>query len=115
MKKGQKIALGVGAVLLLALVGFFFWKKRWQEFTNIGDSTWLPTTKNNGRLAIRPASSMHGIKPGNSIEIEHASSRVPQGKTTVLDVVSKNGIEYIVTSLAATANPDITGKFRFVA
>lgn len=113
MTTTQKIAIAAGALALTALIGWYFWKKSWKEFSNIGDSTWLPTER-NGKLAIRPASKMHGIKPGNRIEIEHANSQVPQGEAVVLDVVEKNGYPYIVTSLDMTTNPDISGKFRWI-
>ena len=116
MTKGQKIALGAGALAIISLVAFFFWKKRWQTFTNIGNSQWLPTSRNDDRLALRMESSMHMLKPGDKIEIDHNSREVLKGETTVLDVVQKNGFEYVVTALdASPSNPDITGKLRWIA
>lgn len=116
MTKGQKIALGAGALAIIALVAFYFWKKRWQTFTNIGNSQWLPTRRNDGRLALRMESDNHMLKAGDKIEIEHNHPDVLKGETTVVDVVTKNGYVYVVTALdASPSNPDITGKVRWKA
>lgn len=116
MSKAQKIALAIGGVLLLALLVYIFWRRRWRDFTNIGDSRWLPTQHSDMRLAFRMPSKDHGIKVGDRIEVRHGSPRVPDGQMDVIDVVVKNENPYIVTNEKAPAdNPDIVGELRVIS
>lgn len=116
MTKTQKITLGIGGLVLASIVAWFFWARRWREFTNIGNSRFLPTDKSNDRLALRwPDTESHNVEVGNRVEIRHNNDVTPDGEATVLDVVNKNGFTYMVTSLKAPySNPDISGEFRII-
>jgi hypothetical protein len=116
MTKSQKIALAIGGVALLALVTYIFYRRRWRTFENIGDSRWLPTTKNDARLGLRMTNRDHGIKIGDKVEIDHGNADTPTGETTVVDIVDKGPHHYIVTNFKAPAsNPDHGGKVRVVS
>jgi hypothetical protein len=113
MTKTQKITLGVGAITLTAIIAYVFYRKRWQEFVNIGNSKWLPTDYNDNQLSLEMANENHGIKTGDSIEIEHKGAwGVPDGKAQAVDVVVKAGTPFVITSLKLEANPRLSGKVR---
>jgi hypothetical protein len=116
MTTKQKYALGIGGALLVAIVAYIFYRKRWKTFVNIGDSQWLPTQYKDGRLALEMPDKNHGFTTGQKIEVDHDNRVTQKGKTQVLDVVEKNGRSYVVTALKAPfENPDFEGKVRVVS
>lgn len=111
----NKWALGLILVGLAAAIYFIYKKATTKAFNNIGDSRYLPTEYNDNRLALEMANSNHGIKAGDNIEINHNSDVVPKGKAQVLEVVEKNGLPFVVTSLKLWGeNPDISGNVKVV-
>lgn len=109
----QKYAIGIGALLLTAIVGYWFWRSQWKPFVNIGDSRWLPTRYNDARLGLQMPSASHGLKVGDSIVIDHDNPETPKGNAQVLDVVVKAGTTFIITNLKAPAsNPDHAGRIK---
>lgn len=115
MTKTQKITLGVGGLILAGIIGYIIYRKQWKEFVNIGDSRWLPTKYTDKQLSLEMANKRHGIKAGDTIEIEHDSNQVPDGKAQVLEVVEKDGLPFVITSLKIGANPRLAGRVKITS
>lgn len=115
MTNTQKITIGVGTVLVLAIIAYIIYKRQWKTFVNIGDSRYLPTRYNDARLGLQMESADHGLKVGDNIDIDHDNSVTAKGRAKVLEVVEKGGLPFVITNLKAPAtNPDFAGKVRIV-
>lgn len=116
MTTKQKYSIGIGGALLVAIVAYVFYRRRWKTFVNIGNSQWLPTRFQDSRMGLEMETADHGFNVGDLIEIDHSQPHLPKGKTKVIDVVTKNGLPFIITELKVSSEtPDFQGKVRVVS
>jgi hypothetical protein len=115
MKTSQKIVLGIGVLLLLGIVGWFFYRRRWREFDDNGNTQWL-SGGGSGKLALQMKDDKHGIKKGDKIEVESSASGMRTGEMTVTDVFTDKGFSWVGTNKNAIPSGDRTpGKVRVIS
>jgi hypothetical protein len=88
MTTKSKYILGGGTLAIIAIAVYFYMTEK-KKFLDYGDSNFLNAT-HKGNLAFRMKRSWHGVSVGDTVQIDHQSSRVYKGAANVIEVIKED-------------------------